>query len=139
MPTSFISTLMSLFAVANALFALNMESYAAHGLELDAGEYAVHLYHTGAKYHMWHVFALLFTALLYDRWQDRLTRLLLGAAALCFAIAMVAFSGGMYRVPFGGGMTPVIAGAVLFLVGWGALGLGLVSGWWQTRRAARQA
>ncbi len=136
MPTSFVSLLMMLFAIVSALIGLNQEGYAAHGLEVDAGEYAVNLYHTAAKYLMWHVFGLIFLALLYDRWVDLRTRVLIGLAALTFALGIVTFSGGMYRVPFGGTLGPVIFGAVAFMVGWGLMGLGVISGWWAGRAAS---
>ncbi len=136
MPTSSVSVLMMLFAIASALIGLNLEGYAAHGLEVDAGEYAVSIYHTAAKYLMWHVFGLIFLALLYDRWTDRRTRIVIGAAAVCFAVGIVTFSGGMYRVPFGGTLGPVIFGAVIFMVGWGIMALGVISGWWAARSAS---
>jgi len=136
MPTSNASMLMMLFACASALFGLNYEGYAAHGLELEAGEYAVDLYHTAAKYLMWHVFGLIFLALLYDRWPDLRTRSVIGLAAIAFALGIVTFSGGMYRVPFGGTLGPVIFGAVSFMAGWALMGLGVVSGWWAGRQAS---
>ena len=101
MHTSLPSLAMIAFAAINALIALDMSGEAGHGLEAELGEYAVHLYHTSAKYHMWHVFALIGTAILHDLWTDRWSRLCLKFAGLGFALGIVLFCGGYYRLPAG--------------------------------------
>lgn len=122
MQTSIPALLMIAFAAINAIFAINMESDAGHGgVEAELGEYAVHLYRTAAKYHMWHVLGLLSLGILYDLWTDRWSRVSIGIGGLSFALGIVLFSGGMYLVPAGGSLTPVIIGAVIFFIGWGAL------------------
>ena len=78
MHTSLPSLAMIAFAAINAFIALDMSGEAGHGLEDELGKYAVHLYHTSAKYHMWHVLGLMGLAVLYDLWTDRWSRLCIG-------------------------------------------------------------
>lgn len=108
-----------LFAVVNGLVAQILESYTAHGLTDVAGEYAATLFHMSAKYHMWHVLGLLFIGLTYDRCPSGTVRRMLAGTAILFALGMVAFSGGMYLVPFGGHVYVAVAGAIILQVGWG--------------------
>ena len=120
MKTSTPSLLMIAFATINAFIAINMEGDAGHGMEEELGEYAVHLYHMSAKYHMWHVFGLIGLGILYDLWTDRWSRLCLGFAGLSFAAGIILFCGGTYYIPYGGTITPVVIGAQMFLIGWAA-------------------
>ena len=128
MKTSLPSLLMIGFAALNAIIALDLEAEAGHGeLEAEFGEYAVHLFHTSAKYHMWHVLGLIGFGALYDLWTDRWTRLAIGLGGLALALGIIFFSGGMYRVPYGGTLTPVIVGAVFQMAGWGMLFIATIS------------
>ncbi len=119
-----VSGLMVLIAVINGYIALDYSAYAGHGeLEEIAGEYAVRLYHTSAKYQMWHVFALIGAAVLYELWTQKYVRIALGVAATGFAVGIGIFCYGYYSVPFGGTLTPVIIGAVIMTAGWVVFGI----------------
>lgn len=116
-----------LFAAVNGLIAQICEGYAAHGLEDAAGSYAPTLYHTSAKYHMWHVLAMLFAGLIYDRIVSPSSQWLLIGATVLFGVGMASFSGGMYAVPFGGSVYFAVAGAILLQIAWGVLALAFVA------------
>ncbi|MCB2108405.1 MAG: DUF423 domain-containing protein [Rhodobacteraceae bacterium] len=127
MPLSRPALGITLFAVVNGLIAQVLEGYAAHGLVEIAGDYAPTLYHTSAKYHMWHVLALFFVVLIYDRVTVLPARVLLWVTVALFSIGMVMFSGGMYGVPFGASIYITVAGAILLQVGWGAFVLAIAA------------
>jgi uncharacterized membrane protein YgdD (TMEM256/DUF423 family) len=108
-----------LFAVVNGLVAQSLESYTAHGLvELTGDTYAPDLFHMAAKYHMWHVLALFFIALIIDRMPEGLPRKLLLVTVGFFVVGTLMFCGGMYSIPFGGSVYIAAAGAVVFVTGW---------------------
>jgi uncharacterized membrane protein YgdD (TMEM256/DUF423 family) len=110
--------IMVLIAVINGLIAQLLESYTAHGLTDVAGDYAATVFHMSAKYQMWHVFALILVALLFDRSPPGLVRVALAVTAALFAVGTLAFSGGMYWVPFGGNVYLAVGGAILLQAGW---------------------
>lgn len=107
-----------LFAAVNGLVAQVLESYTAHGLTDAAGEYAATVFHMSAKYQMWHVLGLLSIGLIYDRIPQGLIKRLLMATAALFAVGTLAFSGGMYWVPFGGNVYLAVFGAIILQLGW---------------------
>ncbi len=121
------SLAMLLFAAVNGLIVICLESYAVHGLEEIAGEYAVSIFHMSAKYQMWHALGLAFLGLIHDRLPSGWSRRLNCSAAVLFAVGTVSFCAGMYAVPFGGPLEPAIAGAIIFMVGWVALAVSLVT------------
>lgn len=127
MPLSRSALLIIVFAAANGLVAQLCEGYAAHGLEEAAGSYAPTLYHTSAKYHMWHVLALLFAGLAFDRMTSRVARIVMVAAVAVMSAGMVSFAGGMYGVPFGASVYFAVAGAILLQISWGLLALAMLA------------
>jgi uncharacterized membrane protein YgdD (TMEM256/DUF423 family) len=126
MPLSRTALAIVAFAAVNGLVAQVLEAYAAHGLAEVAGDYAPTLYHTSAKYHMWHVLALLFVALIYDRVAVPVARWGLLAVVALFSVGTVAFSGGMYGVPFGGSVYYAVAGAILLQAGWAVFAASII-------------
>jgi uncharacterized membrane protein YgdD (TMEM256/DUF423 family) len=80
-----------------------------------------HIFELASRYHFYHVFALLATAILMQFFNDRrLTR-----AAICFALGILFFSGSLYtmalvKLGWLGPVTPV--GGLFLIAGWILLG-----------------
>jgi uncharacterized membrane protein YgdD (TMEM256/DUF423 family) len=112
----FIGTLLAGLAVI-------LGAFGAHGLKKIVGPETVNTYQTGVQYQMYHAFALILVAILYERWQTNL----LNYAGVFFIAGIVLFSGSLYllaslkamnKVGFSGiGMiTPI--GGLFFITGW---------------------
>lgn len=112
----FIGTLLAGMAVI-------LGAFGAHGLKKIVGPETVNTYQTGVQYQMYHAFALILVAILYERWQSNL----LNFAGIFFIAGIVLFSGSLYllaslkamnKVGVSGiGMiTPI--GGLLFIAGW---------------------
>ncbi len=96
-------------------------AFAAHGLKARLTPDQLAWWKTGAEYHLIHALALLITAL---HAHGRVFKV----AAVAFSIGIALFSGSLYVMALTdvralGAVTPF--GGVAFLVGWGALALGL--------------
>jgi len=108
------------WATAGALLAglaVALGAFGAHGLRnhLDAADLAT--FDTGARYQMYHAFALLAVAWLADRAPSRPAE----TAGWAFVIGIVVFSGSLYLLTLGGlrwmgAVTPL--GGISFLIGW---------------------
>lgn len=97
-------------------------AFAAHGLKDRLSEQYLAIFHTGVTYQLVHALALIGVALLATQLQSRLVTW----AGICFALAIVLFSGSLYVLTMTGisklGMiTPI--GGLGFLAGWLCLGL----------------
>lgn len=117
MHEGFLKTAAVLGAVSVALGA-----FAAHTLKKMLPEYSLSIFETGVKYQFYHVFALLFTALLFGHYS----RLLTLWAGRLFIAGIFLFSGSLYVLALAqsstqslnwiGMITPF--GGVCFIAGW---------------------
>lgn len=106
----------SLGALA-ALMAVALGAYAAHGLRRVAEAAQVAVFQTGVDYQFVHALALLVCAWAATRWPSRLVT----AAAVCFLVGMLAFSGSLYALVLGAWRPwPLItpAGGLALMLGW---------------------
>lgn len=103
--------------------AVALGAFGAHGLRHRLGADLMSIYQTAVQYHFWHALALLgAVALLPQRpvpW--------LHAAAACWALGTLLFSGSLYALALSGvrglgAITPF--GGVLLLAGWACLLVG---------------
>jgi uncharacterized membrane protein YgdD (TMEM256/DUF423 family) len=112
------------------LLAVGLGAFGAHGLQDYLAEIAqtdpdlavkrLGNWNTAAQYQMYHALAIVFTGLMLYFRQSRL----LSAAAVCFSIGTMIFSGGLYalvltNVSILGAIVPI--GGVSFMVGWALL------------------
>ena len=111
-----------LLAAVAGLTAVAVGAFGAHGLRGRVEPELLIVFETGARYHMYHALALLGCAAVGPRLGQA------GAVAVwCFALGIVVFSGSLYALTLTGerwlgAVTPV--GGVVWMVGWGALGVG---------------
>jgi uncharacterized membrane protein YgdD (TMEM256/DUF423 family) len=105
-------------------------AFAAHKLRDIAGPDTVAIFETGVRYQFYHVFALLFVALL----SERISNKWMIWAGNCFIMGIVLFCGSLYaltalriaestHLTVAGIATPI--GGVFFIVGWIFLWLGV--------------
>jgi uncharacterized membrane protein YgdD (TMEM256/DUF423 family) len=99
-------------------------AFGAHALKEHLDEDAMNVYHTGVQYHMIHVLAILFTALLTDKLKGSRGERDAVRAGWCFTAGIILFSGSLYILAVSGikalgAITPL--GGVAFLAGWGLL------------------
>lgn len=95
--------------------AVALGAFAAHAMKATYDATALTTFETGVRYQMYHALALLACGAMQR------TGLRTGAAATCFVLGTVLFSGSLYGLTllqqrWLGAVTPV--GGVLFLVGW---------------------
>lgn len=108
----------------SAAFAVVVGAFGAHAFKdsLSATELAA--YETGARYQMYHALGLLAVAWVHSRAHSRATV----AAAWCFVLGTVLFSGSLYGLAvlhrsWLGAVTPF--GGVAFIIGWICLSVGM--------------
>jgi uncharacterized membrane protein YgdD (TMEM256/DUF423 family) len=103
-------------AVAGFL-AVALGAFAAHALRLRLAPDMLTVFETGARYQMYHAFALLAAAWGWSRWRTRE----FCAAGLLFGVGILLFSGSLYLLATTGmrtfGMITPLGGAA-FLGGW---------------------
>ena len=114
-------TVLLLAAVAG-FSAVAVGAFGAHALEGRVEPGLLDTFEVGARYHMYHALTLLGCAALGARLGRAGT-----VAVWCFAAGIVVFSGSLYLLTLTGerwlgAVTPV--GGVVWLIGWGALGVG---------------
>jgi uncharacterized membrane protein YgdD (TMEM256/DUF423 family) len=102
-------------------------AFAAHGLQSKISERSLEVFHTGARYQMYHALALLLVGLLISRTATPQPMLL--ASGWLFIVGIAIFSGSLYAlsltdVKILGAITPL--GGVALIIGWGALA---IAGW----------
>lgn len=112
----FFGSLLGFLAVAFGAFA-------AHGLKERLSAEMLSVFETGARYQMYHAFALLIVAIAIGQFGN--ARLLV-IAGWAFLGGVVLFSGSLYALALSGvgilgAVTPV--GGLLFLAGWGCLAI----------------
>ena len=116
----------------NALLAVALGAFGAHGLQHIASSESIQTWHTAAQYQFYHALALLIIAmLLADYPKAKLAGQLMLAG-------IVLFSGSLYvlvlsQIKILGAITPV--GGVCFLLGW----LWLVKVFWQSKTLTNSA
>lgn len=111
--------------VATILGALSvgLGAFGAHGLKKVVPAETVASFETAVRYQFYHVFALLATAILYEKFPDKWMRW----AGNCFIIGIILFSGSLYAMTIMdatemvgkksiGIITPF--GGLFFMVGW---------------------
>lgn len=108
------TTSLRLGAVLGGL-AVGLGAFAAHGMKAHYEPAQLVTFETGVRYQMYHALALLGCGVL--GFGGRRT----GAAAICFLLGVLLFSGSLYALVWTdskwlGAVTPF--GGVLFLVGW---------------------
>jgi uncharacterized membrane protein YgdD (TMEM256/DUF423 family) len=104
--------------------AVALGAFAAHGLEkLTTDAKTLHGFRTGVEYQMYHAFALIAVAILFEKFPSRWLKW----AGNCFIAGVILFSGSLYlltvlkiqdstAVKFVGPVTPL--GGVFFIAGW---------------------
>jgi uncharacterized membrane protein YgdD (TMEM256/DUF423 family) len=111
--------------VATILGALSvgLGAFGAHGLKKVVPAETVASFETAVRYQLYHVFALLATAILYEKFPDKRLRW----AGNCFIIGIILFSGSLYAMTIMdatemvgkksiGIVTPF--GGLFFMAGW---------------------
>ena len=119
-----------LFAAAAGFTGVALGAFAAHALKARLAPDMLAVFETGARYQMYHAFALVAAAWGWARWQRRAFTI----AGVLFVAGILLFSGSLYLLALTGtrglGMiTPL--GGVALLAGWLMLGWGA----WRAGRA----
>lgn len=104
----------------SALIAVGAGAFGAHALRARLAPEALAVFEVGARYQMYHAFALLAVGFALARWPSRAGV----AAGWLFAGGTVLFSGSLYLLVLTGHrwlgvITPV--GGAMFLAGWACL------------------
>lgn len=105
------------------LLAVALGAFGAHALKGTVMPEQLVIFETGNRYHMYHALALLAVGLALRQKPSSMFRL----SARCFLGGIALFSGSLYTLALTGlkglgAVTPV--GGLLFLIGWGCLGMG---------------
>ena len=116
--------LLFLLGAISASLAVALGAFGAHSIKSVVSTDMLAVFETGVRYQMYHAFGMLITALAYTHWGQKGTRGFL-AAAWCFGLGTIFFSGSLYLLSFSGerwigAITPI--GGILFIGGWLALG-----------------
>ena len=117
-------------AILGAL-AVVLGAFGAHSLKEIVPPETVTTFQTGVQYQMYHALALLATAIIYERFSNKLVKY----AGTCFIIGIVLFSGSLYLLTILkatetvgvnkiGIITPF--GGLFFIAGWLLLFAGVV-------------
>ncbi|HVG13120.1 MAG TPA: DUF423 domain-containing protein [Flavisolibacter sp.] len=112
-------------------FGVVLGAFGAHGLKKLVGPETVGTFQTGVQYQMYHAFALLILAVVYQQFSNNL----LQYAGYFFISGIILFSGSLYALAFLkakeivglsgiGIITPI--GGLLFITGWVLLLLGVL-------------
>jgi uncharacterized membrane protein YgdD (TMEM256/DUF423 family) len=109
-------------AILGAL-SVGLGAFGAHGLKQIVAPETVASFETGVRYQFYHVFALLATGILFEKFPDKWMRW----AGNCFITGIILFSGSLYAMTVMdatemvgkksiGIVTPI--GGIFFLAGW---------------------
>lgn len=112
-----------LTAVILGALSVGLGAFGAHGLKQLVPPETVASFDTGVRYQFYHVFALIATAILYEKFPGKMLRW----AGNCFLTGILLFSGSLYLLTFLkatdtvglngiGIITPI--GGVFFIVAW---------------------
>jgi len=112
-----------IFGAYLAFLAVAIGAFGAHGLKPFLSPEMSAVFETGVRYHMYHSLGVLISGWAWISWKHPLFRY----AALAFILGILFFSGSLYvlsltEVRWFGAITPI--GGLLFLMGWGFLGVG---------------
>jgi uncharacterized membrane protein YgdD (TMEM256/DUF423 family) len=104
----------------SALIGVAAGAFGAHGLRAIVAPDLLAVFETGARYQMYHAFALLAAAWAATRWPGRRVR----AAGWLFAVGTLLFSGSLYLLVLTGvrslgAVTPF--GGLALIAGWACL------------------
>jgi uncharacterized membrane protein YgdD (TMEM256/DUF423 family) len=111
--------------------AVALGAFGAHGLKTVLGPQQLVTFETGVRYLFYHVFALIFVAILYQQVPVQLVR----AAGWCFIAGMILFCGSLFMLVYVqakslggykwlGPVTPL--GGIAFIAGWILLALAAI-------------
>ena len=111
----------------SAFLAVALGAFGAHGLKNRLTPEMLTIFEVGARYHIYHAFALLAVGLALIRWPAASIL----AAGWLFLAGTVIFSGSLYMLSLTGirwlgAITPI--GGVAFLLGWLFLAWGALQG-----------
>jgi uncharacterized membrane protein YgdD (TMEM256/DUF423 family) len=100
----------------NAAIAVGAGAFAAHGLRERLDARALEVFETGARYQMYHAFAIIIAGLVAGAGASRA-----GAAGWVFQAGIALFSGSLYALALTGvkglgAVTPL--GGIAFVAGW---------------------
>lgn len=120
-----------------AALAVILGAFGAHGLKQIVPPETVTTFDTGVRYHFYHVFALVVTAMLYEKSHKGWIKF----AGISFIIGIILFSGSLYLLTILkatetvglsriGIITPF--GGLFFIAGWIALAIALSLSPWRT-------
>lgn len=120
-----------------AALAVILGAFGAHGLKQIVPPETVSTFETGVRYHFYHSFALIVTALVFDKGK----RSWMKFAGISFILGIVLFSGSLYLLTIIkatetvglnklGIITPF--GGLFFIAGWIALAIALSLSPWRT-------
>ena len=120
-----------ILAAIFGMVAVILGAFGAHGLTGKIPDASLESYRTGVSYQMYHTFAILIAAILYQLWQNKL----LLTAAFLFTFGIFLFSGSIYMLSTGalwmgskpsflGPVTPL--GGLCFIAGWACLLAGIL-------------
>ena len=109
-------------AILGAL-SIALGAFAAHGLKQFISDYAMNVFETGVRYQFYHVFALLFTAIIFKEFNNKFVKW----AGISFITGIILFCGSLYGITIAnamllprytwlGAITPV--GGLSFILGW---------------------
>ena len=106
-----------LVGAVTAFIGVGFGAFGAHGLKGRISPEMLLVFETGARYQMYHAFAILLTALALARFDGWLLR----TAGWLFTAGIVLFSGSLYALALTGvtvlgAITPI--GGLAFLAGW---------------------
>lgn len=114
------------FLAAGAAFAglgVILGAFGAHSLKQMAGPETVGTFQTGVQYQMYHAFALLVVAILYDRMPSAT----LQWAGMAFLVGILLFSGSLYLLASLKAMNKVGISGIGIITPFG--GLFFIAGW----------
>ena len=113
---------LSIAAILGAV-GVGLGAFGAHGLKQIVPPETVATFQTGVQYQMYHVLALLATAIIYERFANKMIRW----AGICFISGILLFSGSLYI------LTVLKATSTVGLNGIGIItpfgGLFFIAGW----------
>ena len=120
-----------------AALAVILGAFGAHGLKQIVPPETISTFDTGVRYHFYHVFALMITAMLYERSRKGWIKF----AGISFIAGIILFSGSLYLLTILkatetvglsriGIITPF--GGLFFIAGWIALAIALSLSPWRT-------
>ena len=102
---------------------IGLGAFAAHSLRQYLSDYALNVFETAVRYQFYHVFALLFTAIIFKEFNNKFVKW----AGISFITGIILFCGSLYGITIAnamllprytwlGAITPV--GGLSFILGW---------------------